>query len=181
MLSLPHDWEQCTTGHLATTILKRITRHDRTLCATSLVTAALDLLIEGRREWSPSYPDYEHISGAAWRINDWTLRYHSRITDSTLARYRRLLDDSPSPFATALVPRGQREVLRAALRTYTETPPDVMELQGYLDIRVLLTAMDMGWTIDRTQLRLLQRYNNHIQKESPTLMVQLPLRAQSEQ
>jgi hypothetical protein len=174
MLVFPPEWKRCTVAHVSKNLMKATAGRDRSTCAACLVTAALDLLVSGRRKRCSSYPDYKRISKCVWRINDWTLRYHPRITDRTLARFRRLLLARPSPLSTSLVRRGQCEVLRAAIQSLNKTAPDVQDLEGFLEMRVLLTAIDFGWTIERTLLYLLDRYNHHVRSESPTLVVQLP-------
>jgi hypothetical protein len=158
MLELPDDWQNITTGYVLRDLLLQANAiGSYPEAARACVKAAIDFMLAGPR-WKKHDPPVKVISSASgWQLNDWLFHVMPGADDDAF----QAIDDLPSVMGDidVLAPPWSESVIRyAAKSAYPKRRIQVLGVDGFCELRLMWTRLDMNCQHAESIADFLERY-----------------------
>ena len=170
MPSLPLDWLSWTSGAVATHLMGLVPDGRlQTEVARCYISASLDLLTghTSREEARP--PEPGKGPELEWRVGDFLFLYVPATDDEALDRPLLAAERYGPNLNLILPPHSGRVFVHAPESLLGEPAPTIMELDHYVNLRILFAAIDFGWSPRHAKIELIEAYNRARSHRVPLL------------
>jgi hypothetical protein len=170
MLDLPVNWQACSTGYVVRCLLRQADALGQyEAAARAMAFASLEFMLSGPR-WTSQVDGAAltpHSSG--WRINNWLFYVPPRIDDDLLDEIATLTSSQCS--VDLIVPPWATQLARNAVAALSRNRRVIVSsVDSYIDLRILLTSLDLGAPHCDALIDFLRRYQRLV-RDAPAVLV----------